>query len=344
MRSLPLLLVAAGFLAACPPTPDTPDAGPGNPCVGGILTDAGECVAKCDPSKCKANNTCVNNKCVLECTAHSQCKPYIQQCLPAKEDDTGRDIFVCTNTPPVEIGDPCPNGNECTETCAAWDGPADTDAYCSIYCSEDADCPGGYECIYRRDPHALCEEEGFGNNPFCGETDEPCVPKAQVDAPGSTFKIGTYCLERGVCMKKTQCSPCQSDVDCSYDPNLTCRYINESERVCLHRCSQDSDCAAGASCEGGFCFPYGDTCKGNGEFCSPCKSDVDCTPPYACYSLHGSEKACVDASASIACTRAADCPVSPAGRHAECQPFTLPDGGVVGGCFLPYDGMIYTCY
>lgn len=344
---LPLLIVCAAFVAACSapnPTPQQPvDAGQPRLCVGGVILDDGTCVAKCDPSKCLPGNTCVDNKCVLTCSAHSQCAKYVQSCLPAVEDDTGADIFVCTNTPVVEYGDPCPNGNECGV--CRWNGPGDARAYCTLECRADTDCPGGYECGFVRDPHALCGTTK-GNSNHCGQTSEACIEPSSLEPDGGGVYVeGEFCLQRRMCLKKEECAPCQNDVDCSWGFNLACRPLLDGSR-CLSKCSQETDCESDKTCFDGHCTPKSGACSGN-AFCSPCRYDTECPANHACVQLHGNEKACLDLTFPVACTTDADCPLSPGGKHGACldgRHGVSSNSSVYRRCYAPHNGDFFTCY
>ena len=342
MRLTLVVLCAAAFCVACSQSPDdTADAGGPRKCVGGVINDAGVCEAKCDPSKCLANNTCVNNHCELKCTAHSQCNQYVQQCLPAKEDDTGADIFTCQNTPVKIYGDPCPNGDECSsdETCI-WSGPGDGKAYCTSDCLEDSDCPGGYECGYLRDPHEVCDSDPKkGNNGLCGNTDDTCLPAG---TPGYTED--TYCFQKRVCMKKDVCATCTSDVDCSWSPGTKCTLV-AGENRCAAPCASSADCARDFACSPeGFCIPRAGACTDSkaGTFCSPCRYDTDCAKPYTCVGLHAEEKACIDMTFGTECGTDADCPVSPGGLHGQCA--QIQQG--VYRCYAPFVKSLgnYSCF
>lgn len=317
-----LLLVApvmacAAFGVACSQPPDTPpDAGTHRTCVGGVIAADGSCEAKCDPSKCLANNTCADNRCQLECTAHSQCLRYAQSCLPAVEDDTGRALFTCQNVPLREYGDPCPDGTECGDNYCVWNGPGDARAYCTFGCTADSDCAAGYECGVVRDPHEVCgSNPSKGNIPFCGTTEEACIDP---NTPDSGYVESSFCLEKKICLKRDVCAPCQSDVDCSWSPGTSCVFI-EGQQRCAAPCTQDSDCERDKACNGGFCTPRYGPCTGlTGGFCEPCRFDTDCAPGLACAQLHGTEKACVDPTFRQPCTSDNDCPTAPSGKHAAC--------------------------
>ncbi len=321
------LMLGAACSSEPPPEP--------RKCVGGVVRPDGTCEAKCDPSKCHANNTCVDNKCALTCDAHSDCNAYSQECRPAVEDDSGVQVFTCQNVPVREFGDPCPNGDECP-TCFRT-GPGDAKSYCTMTCEADADCPGGYECGMVRDPHEICGTNK-GNSGFCGETDEPCIPQAELANHG--LVEGDLCAYKKMCLKKDACATCQSDVDCSWT-GTKCVAQETGEQRCAMECGQDSDCEADKLCMNGFCQPRFGACESvEPRFCGPCRSDADCGGgTWACLRLHGNEMACIDLSFPIACSSDQDCPLSPGGKRGDCV-----NVGSRNGCYAPNNGDFTTCY
>ncbi len=315
------LLVLAALAVACSsdPGPQTPDAGDGQTprkCVGGVILEDGTCVAKCDPSKCLPGNTCVDNKCTLECTAHSQCTQYTQSCLPAKEDDTGRDLHVCTNVPAVEYGDACPFGTGCADVCQST-GPGDSRSYCTMTCESDASCPAGFECGTVRVGRPICGTNK-GNSSLCGTSSEPCITREQIAEPGSRFVEGQFCLEERRCLKRETCASCETDVDCSWGMNLKCARLIDGKK-CLPTCGKQSDCEADKYCDevSFVCRPKTDACTGN-QFCSPCRYDSDCPTDFACLQLHGSEMGCIKLRNVTACTNSSQCPMTPSGVRGSC--------------------------
>src|SRR5690349_2416265 len=112
-------LLAAGLLGlGC-------DGGPGgyDPCVGGVIID-GVCEGKCIPDRCKDQNTCVGNRCMLVCASHDACyHDGSQSCAPAVEDDTGSAILVCQPADkPAGMGASCVAGTECATWLRCPDG------------------------------------------------------------------------------------------------------------------------------------------------------------------------------------------------------------------------------
>jgi hypothetical protein len=325
-----LFLMMLGVACSPAPEPQEPQK-----CVGGVIRPDGTCEAKCVPDRCVANNTCVDNKCVLKCEAHSDCLPYSQECLPEVEDDTGAQIFTCQDVPVREFGDPCPNGNEC-DVCFR-SGPGDAKSYCTLLCEADADCPGGYECGMVRDPHEICGTNK-GNSGFCGTTSEPCIPSEELANYG--LVEGDLCAYKKMCLKKDVCATCETDVDCSRT-GTSCVPTESGELRCAVGCGQDSDCEADKTCWEGHCLPRFGTCESaEPRFCAPCRYDADCGGgTWGCIPLHGAEKACIDLSFPVACDTDADCPLSPGGRRGDCISV-----GSRKGCYAPSNGNFTTCY
>jgi hypothetical protein len=328
------LLTACLFAAlsvACSPAPQAPpDAGQPRTCVGGVVRD-GVCEAKCDPARCLAGNTCVDNRCVLVCNSHADCTRYVQECRPAVEDDTGAALFTCQAVPFREYGDPCPNADECPV--CLHKGPGDARAYCTSECVVDQDCPGGYECAPIRDPRQICGTQ-VGTHEVCGSTVEPCLDPSEITSDGIYVK-GALCLLRKMCVQRGPCAPCASDVDCSWT-GTKCTLLAPFVKICAAECNGDSDCTADKWCFDGRCLPRSGECTGENVFCGPCRFDTDCGPTGICLRLHGDEYACLDLTYPYKCARDTDCPLSPGGRRGRCI-----TGGV---CYFPYDGNVQSCY
>ena len=95
-------------------------------CEGGVIID-GVCEGKCTPDKCLEGNVCVGNRCLLQCTAHTECyAPFrgdskFQGCFVNQADtdaglNDGDAVYVCTdvNLAP-NLMKPCPIGDECDD-------------------------------------------------------------------------------------------------------------------------------------------------------------------------------------------------------------------------------------
>lgn len=422
-----LFALGGGIVAACDSTPERtlnnneeeppPQEFTQQTCeaVGGVWKN-NACEGKCTPDKCLAENTCVDNRCVLKCDAHTDCKADASQnCTPAKEDDTGADIAICTaHDVPAGMGIKCPNGTECAQvgvcpdgtgcnlamcggnpaacirddaacgtdmnctigkctsdgaackinTCAPADckplkclttGEGDADAYCTLpECSTDADCLGGMYCGLLRLPNELCGSNPVkGNNGLCGKTMDPCIAAISLDpdSSGKTFE-GSMCILQRTCLKRSQCAPCSSDLDCSQFDAQKCIQIGGESR-CARACNASKDCDPDYMCTDGSCVPRFGACKGQGNFCEPCQSDEDCgdsSTRKACIEGSGGQRACFDYSwfgatcdpmtGCKTCVTDADCPLSPGGLNGVCLNENL--GVNVGDpeyqrCYLPYN-------
>jgi hypothetical protein len=411
-----LMLAATGLSFACggsveeqgsKPTPE-------EQCddAGGVWLN-NVCEGKCTPDKCIAENTCVGNRCVLKCDAHTDCYPDgSQNCSPATEDDTNAAITTCqANEVPKGMGIKCPfkaecdglgicpNGKgceryhcgfqpdlcvrdaaacgdnqdctigkcpdgtgcainpclaaECKALACQTTGEGDADAYCTRQdCASDADCAGGFYCGITRDPHEICNSDPQkGDNNLCGMTSEACINKSAL-GQGNTLFEGSMCILRKTCLKRGQCAPCATDLDCSQLPLQTCKQIGGEGR-CARACSLDKDCDPDYACLEGSCIPRFGACKGSGNFCEPCQSDEDCASNgtrKACIEASGGQRACFNyeqfatpcdpAKGCVECTTDLDCPASPSGRHGECfdegEGYT-PSDAVYHRCYLPYD-------
>ena len=414
-----LMLSAAGLSFACGGSVEEtkgprPDLTPEEECseVGGVwLNNA--CEGKCTPDKCIAENTCVGNRCVLKCDAHTDCYPDgSQNCSPATEDDTSAAILTCQfsdvprgmgikcpfktecegvgvcpngkgcerwqcgNQPDTCTRDQaacgenqdcnlgkCPDGSFCTiNPCLAADckplscqttGEGDADAYCTRQdCETDNDCAGGFYCGITRDPHELCNSDPQkGDNNLCGMTADACVTKSSL-GQGNTLFEGSMCILRKTCLKRAQCSPCMSDLDCSQLPLQSCKQVGGEGR-CVRACAADIDCDPDYMCTEGSCVPRFGACKGSGNFCEPCQNDEDCGgvgSRKACIEASGGQRACFNynqfatpcdpAKGCVECTTDLDCPKSPSGKHGECfdeGEKVFPGDAVYHRCYLPFN-------
>lgn len=325
----------AALLFACPSPPPEPQK-----CVGGIVLEDGTCVAKCDPTKCLPGNTCVDNQCVLSCTNHAQCDRVKQECLPDVEDGTGKAIFTCqarAGTSLTEHGEPCPKGDECgVGSRCLGSGEGDVLAYCTTDCSEDVDCPSGFECGVVRDPRPICGNQP--NEDLCGKTTEACVDSADI-TPESGLVAGAFCLQRKTCLKRDVCAPCQGDPDCSWSTTLTHCVQAGADMRCAPPCNDTTDCDADKQCTDGHCTARAGTCASGGGFCTPCRFDTDCGENEACIDLYGNEKACMDLTLPFQCTKDTDCPLTPGDRHGTCLT-------QYNRCYAPFNSETntYSCY
>lgn len=278
-------------------------------------------------------------------------------------DTCTRDAVACGDDQNCTIGKCAADGtpctvqpclaNECSALSCITTGAGDADAYCTRHdCQADTDCAGGFYCGITRDPHELCNSDPQkGDSNFCGMTSEACINKSAL-GQGNTLFEGSLCILRKTCLKRGQCAPCATDLDCSQLPNQTCKQIGGEGR-CARACSASSDCDPDYECLEGSCIPRFGACKGTGKFCEPCQSDEDCGTAgsrTACIEGSGGQRACFNfdqfatpcdpAKGCVECMTDADCPLSPSGKHGEC--FDEGEGygpgdSVYRRCYLPYD-------
>jgi hypothetical protein len=322
-----------------------------------------------DTVACAGNPDCTIGKCPDQtaCVACAECLLRFPACPDGSRcDQCGRHPETCLVDTVACGGDPncnkgrCPDSSPCTvPTCAPSEckplscltqGEGDAEAYCSkLHCDSDTECPGGYYCGIARDPHAICGLNK-GNTTFCGQTTEPCIDPASFTQDGANFSEGQECLLRTQCMKRGQCAPCASDLDCSQVASQRCVTIGPDAR-CARNCKTDGDCDPDYFCvanpsptdpANGSCVPRFGACKGTGQFCEPCQNDTDCGGPSStvvCIEGSGGQRACFDRTFSTSCMSDADCPISPSGKHGECfdeGEGYAPGDSVYHKCYLPY--------
>lgn len=328
----------------------------GESCAGGVVVD-GKCEGKCEDSLCLDGNICVGNRCMLECTSHTQCfsplsgDPILQECVSQPRDteaglNDGANVYVCTESTKNEAygrlcpfgiecdnaGWVCPNGTPCeegtdSEGCSAAEcrpmtcnttGEGDAEAYCTSWdCTADADCGPGMYCGIVNLPNNIC---GTSKG-----DEEPCVDPGSFTTDGATFQEGPISLLRNKCLKREPCAPCESKTDCSIsDLDMECVVIGET-KGCAPTCASTEDCADDATCYEGYCLPKTGSCKpptSGDVFCHKCLNDLECggtaSNTIACVEAGAGIKGCFDVSLPDACTVDADCPESPGGLHGEC--------------------------
>lgn len=250
------------------------------------------CASNTDPAtSCPAGYTCV---------AHPDSEPFCEQQDPATVPPPG----------PKQWGTLCgtPGGVEANPACDSAQGffcfaqsPQDADAYCTKYdCTKDLDCAPGF---------------------FCGDANVAPNAKTATRTFGQTVKV---------CQKRAYCAPCQADFDCPSVAGSPQRCITDDDGVgfCTQECDQAGACGrpdARCSDVGGIkvCYPRAGRCKGNGELCSPCRSDADCPQGTCVTGEKTNEKSCTVKSPAPcklddANGKACPAPAGPAGRVARC--------------------------
>jgi hypothetical protein len=187
---------------------------------------------------------CFESTCTRACGSYAQCPEAGTRC---SDDGTGRALCLTTSFPT----DPGTTGTSCAlhgqSDCA--DGyiciqktPDDPYAFCTAECANDRSCPAGYLC------------------------------KALVEGERS------YCRPRGYCER------CLFDDECGFAGDR-CIADDLGNKFCSQQCRLEGDtCPMDSTCTdigGGVlqCLPdyTGHRCVGDGELCSPCEVDQDCT-------------------------------------------------------------------
>lgn len=320
-----LVLVATGTLAATSSGCGSTTVQSGPYCEGGFVRKDAQgnesCEGKCEPSKCGADNVCIDNRCALSCTSHLHCAPIVEDCVPAT-DDSGGAVDICqpNGRAPIGLACPlgdgdcasafaCPDGAACDPACTGADcacpadqckalmcltnGEGDADAFCTLRdCHADSDCPGGYWCGQLRVPQHIC-------GPTC---------KSSKCAGGPMDGLG-----------------CSKASDCQQGDQSFCGEADDNP------CVDPADVAAGGSTlvEGTWCGLQ-NICRPR-RVCSPCETDLDCSaqPYQRCTTLQDNTKACTrdcdtdaDCDSGYGCTNGACIPRSGVcvGTGGYCEP------------------------
>jgi hypothetical protein len=155
------------------------------------------------------------------------------------------------------------------------------------------------------------------------------------------------CILRSACTKRIDCDPCQTDLDCSQIEGQVCVPVGpNADKRCVTKCKASKDCGPSYQCTGGNCVPrFMGGCIGTGKFCEPCQNDEDCGKKgstVACVEVDDitGERGCLDLSFPDPCTKTADCPTAPGGKHAVCgtELGAGPGDALYNKCYLPYNG------
>jgi hypothetical protein len=345
-----------GYGVGCPLFPDV------DPCVQSFACPNG---LECDPNACA--------DCQLDAAACTAAGVPTEACNIGKCGDNTRCTFTTCDAA------------QCTPFVCLSSGEGDAEAYCTHHdCTDDNQCAPGFYCGYTRDPRDICGPSCDGGLCTGGDSSEQRAPTCTSDAqcqkgnntlvcglaptgstcfdfadspPGTTFEEGSRCLLRRTCLKREECAPCSSDLDCSLGIATVCASFGEgegAERFCARPCGAFEDCGADAECidpDGGgpagfVCTPRTGSCHAAQApdpahpFCQRCLHDVDCggaDSDYACvdvaalYGINMGQQVCLDLSFNRTCTSDADCEEAPSGAHGEC----MDEGeGVVPGDFL----------
>lgn len=225
--------------------------------------------------------------------------------------------------------------------------PTDANAFCTVFgCAQDSDCPGGWWCeTVNTKPNVTTVSRSFG------QTRSVCTPRQYCatcvldhDCPALLNGTQQHCIQdsagNGFCtpqcatssdcnadakcvQQETVCTPaegpdggtgpsCQSDEDC---PPVNGFNSHCYSGACTQECGSASDCPGPnpQKCTAlSTCIPYAGVCLGDGSFCSPCRSDGDCTSGGYC--MYGEAGYSTDLTSGVErfCSAAAmgTCPTS----------------------------------
>jgi len=286
--------------------------------VASALLFAPGCSGGCDDSKCASGNRCLDDghgeACRLVCAEQATC-PLNYACVPTPDGktnfcaplatkyakkDSGQWGFHCNPAGGIDQNPDCDLSQD------FWcygETPTDADAFCTQYeCTKDAECAGGYYCAT------------VNNHP---------------DVTTATPTHGKDAV-RTVCLPRDYCAPCAADIDCPSTPDQPAHCVPGADGVkfCTHECTTNSNCLAAASCADSsaagtkVCLPRAGVCKGDGSFCSPCRSDADCGDGFCIYENYTHERYCsVKSKVSCTSTGQKDCPaITGSEATVSCQP------------------------
>lgn len=294
----------------------TSGVGQGKPCPFG----ESECATQvcpngleCDPMACNGDPaSCVKNE--AACADKEDCN--IGTCSGDKSPCT---VTTC-------------EASECRALTCNTTGEGDTSAYCTQSdCMSDEQCGAGFYCGFVRDPHDVCGEKCAsgkcsdgrtctkdgdcqkGNNNFCGKTTDDCVDPASKPA-GTTYEEGPLCMMRKACIRRDECAPCSSNLDCSGGSGDICINVGGTAEApvmtCQHLCVDDSNCRKDQTCVSSG----GSTCASTPNvFCTTsddCPVDGDaCEPRSVCIPRSGGchAEGATDSKFCFACTNDFDC-------------------------------------
>jgi hypothetical protein len=235
-----------------------------------------------------ANSFCT----VVGCTADTDC-PGGWWCGAVNESPNilsnstsyGPTRAVClprTYCAPCKLDHDCPLAADGTQQHCAQDTQGS--GYCTSECATDANCPLDATC---KNWQSLCSP---AQGASC-KSDDDCPPA------GGVFQ---HC-------DGSRCTPeCGADSDCA---SVASSSVADGGGV------PSGAGAPAAKCQyRGLCTPRAGACVGNGGFCSPCRSDADCTNGYCISSLpYSTERFCSVKSTHLPCDTAnpnpAGCPV-----------------------------------
>lgn len=250
---------------------------PGNKCLplDGVVACRKTCGSNDDPaSSCPFNYVCVNSQ------PGTDIPPFCVQTTARTND--GAELQKKDGL----WGTPCqPNLGSENPACDKSQGfycfgksPTDAYAYCTRYdCLADIECGAGFAC------------QDVNTTPNAG-----------------TAKHKTGNATQKICVRRTYCSPCAADVDCTtVDPGHPqhCIVDTAGRGFCTPECDANSNCSLEAKCvtaqlETGdakkVCYPRSGACIGDGTLCSSCLTDTDCGDDgYCTHGNYTAERFCI---------------------------------------------------
>jgi len=305
-------------------------------CTGSGKCESSRCAAG---NACIDDGSGSGETCHKVCTAQSDC-PFGWYCNDGELGSQAKNWCVQnTNFSPMATGQwstSCsPSGGEGANPACDWNdafacygmSPTDANAFCTLYsCAQDSDCKGGWWCATQNvGPNVTSA------NPTYGPTRQLCLPRrycapCQTDHDCAQDQTPQHCAAdaegRGYCTPQCSgnaecqidatcaapwaiCTPgagqaCKTDDDC---PPTAGTFQHCDGGQCTPECASSSGCGVGQTCAPTtfkVCVPRAGICVGDGGFCSPCRSDADCTDGY-CFSgaPYSPERFCT-AKASVA--------------------------------------------
>jgi hypothetical protein len=229
------------------------------------------------------------------------------------------------------------SGNPACKSSAGFDcygiSTTDANAFCTLFgCASDAECPPAWWCADVNEvPNVTTDAPTVQT---LGATRHVCLPRGQcapcksdhdcasplgsdgtqqhciADSQGSLF-CAAQCVGSANCALDALCAPrwtlcspasgksCMGDEDC---PPADGTYQHCDGGHCTPECGSASDCGAGQSCQAvGLCMPRAGVCKGDGSFCSPCRSDDDCPTGYCFSAFYSTERFCSALDTAATC-------------------------------------------
>ena len=321
--------------------------------VGAILAPLG--CSSSSPCNCAAGNQCIDDGSGSGLTCHKVCDTQAQcpsgwYCHEGQVGGQPKSWCIPswhTSCSPRDGEADNPACDKAHGFACYAQSPTDANAFCTVIgCKKDGDCPGGWWCAtVNQAPNALTAKASLGSTrtvclprAYCApcqsdgdcvaapdSTPQRCVQNDQGDhfctpecSGDDTCPLDATCL-----VQLTICSPatgsaCKSDGDC---PPAKGTYQHCDGGHCTPECAAATDCDPGQRCtKRGLCAPRAGVCKGDGSFCSPCRSDDDCaTGLCATGAPYSTESFCTAKATVPSCSTAspnpAGCPAHRAGDN-----------------------------